>query len=119
MIVEQRIYTLIPGKVQEYLANYAREGAQIQIGHLGNMLGYYFTEVGPLNVVMHMWAYENAADREARRAKMLADPAWQAYIKKAQALVQSQESRILRPAPFFTDKLAAMVKGANAVAVST
>lgn len=117
MIVEERIYTLQPGKVPEYLKAYAEEGIRIQTGHLGNMVGYYFTELGPLNVVVHMWAYEDLGQRAERRARMMADPAWQAYVKKVQPLLVNQESRILNPAPFFAAKLDAMVKGANAVPV--
>ena len=109
MIVEERIYTLFTGKVAEYLGAYAAEGMAIQIGHLGPMLGYYSTEIGPLNTLVHLWAYQDAADREARRARMMADPAWQAYIKKIQPLVLTQESRILNPAPFFVPRLAAML----------
>jgi hypothetical protein len=117
MIVEERIYTLQPGKVPEYLNAYAEEGIRIQVGHLGNMVGYYFTELGPLNVVVHMWAYEDLAQRAERRAKMMGDPAWQAYVKKVQHLLLNQESRILNPAPFFAKKLEGLVKGANAVPV--
>jgi len=117
MIVEQRRYTLLPGKVAEYLRAYAAEGMSIQVAHLGNMIGYYATETGPLNTLVHLWAYENAADREARRARMLADPAWQAYIKKVQPLTLSQESCILNPAPFFAERLATMI-AATAVATA-
>jgi hypothetical protein len=109
MIVEQRTYTLHPGKVAEYLRIYAAEGMSVQIAHLGRMIGYYSTETGPLNTVVHLWAYDNAGDREVRRARMLADPAWQTYIKKVQPMVVSQESWILNPAPFFAEKLAAMI----------
>ena len=111
MIVEERIYTLLPGKVAEYLRTYAAEGMALQVAHLGPMLGYYSTEIGPLNTLVHLWAYESIGDRESRRARMLADPAWQTYIKKIQPLVLTQESRILNPAPFFAPKLAAMMAG--------
>jgi hypothetical protein len=117
MIVEERVYTLQAGKVPEYLAAYAAEGIRIQTGHLGNMVGYYATEIGPLNVVVHMWAYEDLAQRAERRAKMLADPAWLAYVKKVQPFLMNQETRILNPAPFFAAKLEAMVKAANGVPV--
>ncbi len=117
MIVEERIYTLEPGKVADYLKAYGEEGIRIQVGHLGNMLGYYYTEIGPLNVVVHMWAYEDLNQRAERRARMLADPAWIAYTKKVQPYLRNQESRILNPAPFFGKKLDAMIQGANSVAV--
>ena len=41
---------------------------------------------------------------------MQADPAWQAYVKKIQPLIQHQESRILNPTAFFAPKLEAMLK---------
>ena len=117
MIVEERIYTLQPGKVPAYLATYAAEGIRIQTGHLGNMVGYYSTDIGPLNVVVHMWAYADLGDRTVRRAKMMADPEWLAYVAKVQPFVLHQESRILNPAPFFAAKLDAMVQAASGVPV--
>lgn len=102
MIVEQRTYTLQPGKVREYLARYEAEGLAIQRRILGRMVGYYRTEIGTLNQVVHMWAYADLVEREQRREEMLADEAFQAYVSKIRPLLVSQESRILVPAPFFT-----------------
>ncbi len=117
MIVEERVYTLHAGKVPEYLALYAAEGIRIQTGHLGNMVGYYSTELGPLNVIVHMWAYADLGQRAERRAKLMADPEWQTYVRKVTPFALTQESRILNPAPFFAPKLDAMVKAANGVPV--
>ncbi|MFQ5956080.1 MAG: NIPSNAP family protein [Kiloniellales bacterium] len=100
MIVEERIYTLYPGKAPEYLRRYEAEGLAIQTPILGNMIGYFSTEVGPLNQIIHMWGYQDYADRERRRAKLLADAAWQAYVEKVRPLVITQENKILIPAPF-------------------
>jgi hypothetical protein len=110
MLVEERIYTLHPGKIPEYLKLYAEEGMAIQTRILPAMVGYYTTDIGTLNLVVHMWAYEDLKQRAECRARMTADPAWQAYIKKIQALIVHQESRILVPAPFFAPKLEALVK---------
>jgi hypothetical protein len=110
MIVEERIYTLQPGKVPEYLKLYEEEGMALQTRHLPAMVGYYFTEIGTLNTIVHMWAYDDLKHRAECRAKMLADPEWQAYVKKTQPLIVRQKSRILNPAPFFTAKLATLVK---------
>lgn len=102
MLVEQRTYTTHPGKVRDYLALYEAEGLPIQRRILGRMVGYYRSEVGPLNQVVHLWAYVDLNEREQRRAALLADPAFQAYVQKMMPLLVSQESRILVPAPFFT-----------------
>ena len=41
MIVEERVYTIIPGKVGEYLANYERHGKPIHWKHLGEPVGWF------------------------------------------------------------------------------
>ena len=110
MFVEERIYTFHPGKLPEYLKLYTEEGMAIQTRYLPAMVGYYTSEIGTLNLLIDMWGYEDLKQRSELRAKMQADPAWQAYVKKIQPLIQHQESRILNPAPFFAPKLEAMLK---------
>jgi len=105
MIVEERMYTLHPGKAAEYLKCYEQEGLAIQRPVLGRFLGYYYTEVGALNMVIHMWAYEGFEDREKRRAALAQDPRWLAYGAKVRPLVLTQENRILRPASFWQPEL--------------
>jgi hypothetical protein len=100
MIVEQRTYTLHPGKVPEYLRLYQAEGMAIQTRILGRMVGYFTTEIGPLNQIVHMWGYDSFEDRARRRAEMAADKGWQAYIAKIQPFIQKQESKILVPTAF-------------------
>ena len=112
MIVEERIYRMKPGKALEYIKGYEQEGLAIQRPILGNMAGYYSTEIGPLNVVVHLWAYEDMADRARRRAQLQADPRWKAYLPKVSSFVEQQENRILNPAPFFEPMLRAMLAAA-------
>lgn len=100
MIVEHRTYTLFPGKTPEYLRLYETEGMAIQIPILGRMIGYFTTELGPLNQVIHMWGYDSFEDRARRRAQMAADAGWRAYVAKIQPLIQAQESKILNPTSF-------------------
>ncbi len=101
-----REYTLLAGKVPEYLKLYEREGLAIQREILGHMVGYYATEVGPaVNQVVHLWAYESFEDREQRRARLAADPGWQSYVQKVRPMLVEQRNRIMKPAPFFEPEL--------------
>ncbi len=100
MIVEERIYTLHPGKAPEFLKLYEEEGLAIQTPILGNLVGYFSTDIGPLNQVIHMWGFKDHAERDSRRAAMMGDPAWQAFVKKIRPLIVTQENKILIPAPF-------------------
>jgi hypothetical protein len=102
MIVEERIYTLQTGTANAYLKAYETEGMAIQKPILGRMVGYYQTEFGTLNQVIHMWAYQDLAERTERRARLIADPAWQAYVAKVRPWILKQENRLLLPAPFLT-----------------
>jgi hypothetical protein len=100
MIVEERIYTLHAGKVPEMVKLYGTEGLRLQETYLGKFIGYFTTETGNLNQVVFMWGYDSLDDRAARREKMARDPEWQAYLKKVQPLIMTQENRILKPATF-------------------
>jgi hypothetical protein len=100
MIVEERIYTLHPGQAPEYLRLYEAEGLEIQRAILGRMVGYFSTEVGPLNQIVHLWAYRDLDERTERRAKLAADPGWQTYVTKIRQLIVHQENKLLVAAPF-------------------
>lgn len=109
MFVEERIYRLKIGAVPEYLRNYEALGMAVQLRHLPHMVGYYFTEVGDMNQVVHLWAYDSLDQREACREAMRADPDWDVYLAKSRPLMEVQETRIMKCAPFFLERLRAML----------
>ena len=100
MIIEERIYTVQPGKAAEYAKLMESEGIAIQEPILGQLFGFFLTEFGPLNQVIHMWAYENFEDRANRRAKLMQDQRWLAFLTKSRPLIEWQENKILIPASF-------------------
>ena len=61
------------------------------------------TETGDVNQYIHIWAYQDAADRERRRAAMWADPEWVAYTEESAKLAAlvSQNNRLMTPVDFF------------------
>jgi hypothetical protein len=63
--------------------------------------------------VIHLWAYLDAAEREKRRGVLAADPHWQAYLPKIRPLMLVQETRILKPAPFFASWLQQQLEAAK------
>jgi len=100
MIVEERIYTLHPGTVPLYLKAYEEHGLEVQKAHLGTMVGYFSTEFGPQNQIVHMWAYRDLADRAERRAQLAIDPKWQVFRDMVRPYLQLQENKLLIPAKF-------------------
>jgi hypothetical protein len=110
MFVEERIYTLQPGRTVDFFRLYEEEALAIQLKHLGTMVDYYSSEIGTLNQVIHLWAFDDTNQRIERRGRMIADPDWSKVLNRLLPLVEHQESRILRPAPFFRSKLAAITR---------
>lgn len=100
MIVDHRTYTVQHGRMAEYLERYQRVALPIQLRHLGRLLGFYVSDIGPQNQVVHLWAYDSIADREERRARMAADPEWQAFLKGNAGTFVAQENKILRATSF-------------------
>ena len=100
MIVEHRTYTLAPGKLPEFINIYPELGAPHQIPILGNLIGVFTTEIGPLNQIIHLWGYDDAADRDRRRAELAQNTEWPKYLAKGVPLIQQMEAKILVPAPY-------------------
>ena len=100
MILDERTYAIYPAHVKEYLDIYVAEGMDLQISHLGDLVGWFTTDAGVVNEVVHMWRYADMGDRERRRAAMDADPRWQVFRARTSGFVQSMRSRILRPTAF-------------------
>ena len=100
MVIDYRAYTFTPGTVQAFLEMFENEGLEPQQRICGNFLGIYRTEIGNVNEVIMMFGYENAGERERRRALLYQDPAFQAYLKKARELITAQDVRLLVAAPF-------------------
>jgi hypothetical protein len=100
MLLDLRRYTCHPGKLAEFLQLVEAEILPIQRKHCGNLVFYSTTETGELNQVVQVWAYRDSADRDARRAALWADPAWQALAARAMPLIQRQENTLLRTTGF-------------------
>ncbi|WP_160123026.1 NIPSNAP family protein [Rhodovarius lipocyclicus] len=100
MLVEERDYRIRPGKLGQFVATYEEHGLPLQKHYLDRFLGYFTTEIGELNHVVAWWGYEGLDDRLRRRAAMLADPAWTAYLSMVTDLLDTQNSRILLPTGF-------------------
>ena len=99
MIYEKRTYRITAGKAPEFLKVYQSEGLGI-ITRYARLTGCWMTDSGPLNSVVFSWAYEDYGHRSAQRAKLAADPDWQAFVPKILPYLEYQESVFLLPAAF-------------------
>lgn len=100
MLIDLRIYTFHPGKLREFLKLSKEQILPLQAKHCGNCIFYTTSESGTLNQLIQAWAYEDAADRDRRRAALWADPEWQRLGAIAMPWIQHQENRLLKPTEF-------------------
>ena len=97
MIYEVRTYDLKPRSLEEF----ARRNAEKLPGRLAysSLGGFWHTEVGPLDQVIHVWPYEDLKQRSDVRARAVADGKWPPGTGD---LIANMQSEIYLPAPFMT-----------------
>ncbi len=94
--VEMRRYRLKAGGPDRWVETYFDKGYEAQRKHLGEPVGYYTTEFGGINEVIHMWRYDSLEERARKRKALYADPAWREFVTEAVGLIETQENTILR-----------------------
>jgi len=90
-VYELRTYSLVPQKVGEFM-KLSNEKFHLRTQH-SVLLGYWTTELGGLNQVVHLWEYGSLSERAGVRAKLGGDPEWQAeYFQKILPWLQHQDN---------------------------
>jgi hypothetical protein len=99
MIQELRTYTLMPGKQAEYLKLSSEVGRKARGDRYGRLEGFWSTEFGTLNQVVHLWTYDNYEERERLRGELGRNEDWtKGYVPHIRPLVLAQENKLLAPA---------------------
>lgn len=96
-IVEEQTSSLLPGSLPKYWEACAKHGIAAQAPLAGNLLGCFFTLIGPLHQVTHFWRFDSLADRDRRHADVAASAAGQAFVDAVRPLATAQQTRLTRP----------------------
>ncbi len=100
MIFEMRTYTIKIGELNNYISHFEQVGMPI-ISKYSTLIGYWHTEIGELNQVIHIWSYCDLNERAEKRAELYKDESWLTdFIPKAMFMLEKQESKILSAANF-------------------
>ncbi len=97
MIVDVRTYDIVPRQMKAYLALFEEYALPVMREYIGEPIGYFVVEHGPLNQVVHLWGYDSLADVEEKRRARDADPRWAEYLSKGEGLVARQNNKLCRP----------------------
>jgi hypothetical protein len=100
IIYELRTYQLVAGGLHEYLEP-ARTKILPWIGEHGiKPVRFWHTEIGQLNEVVHLWAYADLSERQAKWGAWAKDPRRAEVLARLRASVVHQSNKILSPTEF-------------------
>ena len=71
MVYELRCYTLMPGKMPEYLKAAETIGRPARGNNYGVNHGYWTAEFGALNQIWHLWKYDSYEERTRLRGELM------------------------------------------------
>ena len=99
-IFELRTYTVIVGKMAEVVELYKTQGWPALAKQPDRLVGYFTGDIGALNQLVHLWKFEDDADRRAFWAGVFGDAEFMAFAVKLRPLLLSQENKLLMAAPW-------------------
>ena len=95
MIYEFRTYRLKVGSLPEVLKRFGE--AYEYRKKLSELAAFWYTEIGPLNEIIHVWPYKDIAERSRIRGEATKDPNWPPKIGD---FILDMQSDIVIPYPF-------------------
>ena len=98
MIYEIRSYRIAPGSLAEVEKRFGE--AYEHRKKLSLLTAFWHTEIGPLNEIVHVWAYSDLAERARIRAEAMKDPNWPPKIRE---FIREMRSEIVTPFAFLPE----------------
>ena len=101
-----RTYDIAMGKTPEYMAAVREVALPVRESYGVKLAGWYYTDIGALNKVVHIWAYRDFAHFEEAREAFRTDERWlNDYVPRVKGIVLRQENQIMRASEFFESML--------------
>jgi hypothetical protein len=101
-LYELRTYTLFVGKMAEVVRLYSEFGcpALQQAGQDKKLIGYFQSDVGTINQLVHLWKFDDDADRRGHWQSVYANADFTSFLAKLRPLLMTQEVKLLLAAPW-------------------
>ncbi len=100
MIYEFRTYDLKPRSTPEFERRTAEKIKEGRLDH-SDLFGFWYTEAGPLNQVVHVWPYDDLNQRSDVRARVVEEGLWPPDNSE---FMLKMRSEIFLPAPFMRNR---------------
>jgi hypothetical protein len=95
MIYEIRTYQIAAGSLPEVEKRFG--DAYEHRRKYSAITAFLHTEIGPLNEIVHIWAYRDLAERDRIRGEAAKDPNWPPKLRE---FIRTMRSEIVVPFPF-------------------
>ena len=96
MLYELRTYTVKPGTLGDMVKAASTVSQEIRGNDYGKLEGYWSSEIGALNQVMHLWSYPDYNERTRVRGELGKNSRWvNEYIPLIRLLIVRQDIRLL------------------------
>lgn len=106
-----RTYDIAMGKTPEYMEAVREIALPVRETYGIKLAGWYYTDIGALNKVVHIWAYRDFAHFEEAREAFRTDERWvNDYVPRVKGIILRQENQIMRASDFFESILMASDK---------
>ena len=101
-IYEQRTYNVTVGHMPEVFRLYEEEGwpAFEAGGYTNKLVGYFTSDTGPLHQLMHLWRFDDDADRRDFWARLFADDEFMKFAVQLRPHIDAQNVQLLNSAPW-------------------
>jgi hypothetical protein len=102
MIYEKRTYTFAVGRMPEAIKLYIDQGwpAFESGGYQDKLVGYFISDTGPLHQLIHIWRFDDDADRRAFYKRLFADETFMAFAVQLRPLMETQDVQLMTAAPW-------------------
>lgn len=101
MLYELRTYTLKVGTMGEVLNLYGNEGyPAFSAEEKARLVGYFTSDTGTLNQIVHLWRFEDDAERRTHWKSVFSNEAFMKFAAKLRPNILTQENKLLNEAPW-------------------
>ena len=101
MVFDFRVYTFKLGSIPAYMSAVEEVAIPIRKRHGVKLAGWYYSDVGELNQVTHIWAFHDLKHLKEAKDAVAADPEWTGtYIPRVRGLLVAQNTYLMNTAEF-------------------
>lgn len=101
-LYEKRTYDIKVGQMSEVIKLYGDEGwPRLEAGgYADNLVGYFISDTGALHQLVHLWKFDDDADRRAFWARLFSDEPFMEFAGRLRPNIAHQEVQLLNAAPW-------------------